>query len=148
MSAKKEITYKVAKNGCWICDSHRTDSDGYSKCQRNGYRLNVHRWVYMQYHNISKLPFDVKIRHICDTPSCINPSHLLSGSNEDNAQDMIKRGRNIRGGNCYNSKLTEKEVLEIRESVGVTLLILSQKYNVSESLISGIKLRKKWKHLK
>lgn len=31
--------------------------------------------------------------HTCDHPNCINPGHIFIGSNNDNTQDMIKKGR-------------------------------------------------------
>lgn len=35
----------------------------------------------------------VHVRHTCDNPRCCNPKHLLPGTNYDNVQDMISRGR-------------------------------------------------------
>lgn len=31
--------------------------------------------------------------HNCDTPSCIKPSHLFKGTNADNMQDAVNKGR-------------------------------------------------------
>lgn len=57
------------------------------------------------------------VRHTCDNPRCINPQHLLVGTQQDNIADMMERGRHVtlRGMQQGNSVLTEKQVLFIRE---------------------------------
>ena len=39
------------------------------------------------------------VRHTCDNPRCINPAHLVGGTQADNMQDMLRRGR---AGDCRN----------------------------------------------
>lgn len=33
------------------------------------------------------------VRHTCDVPKCINPDHLILGTQKDNMQDAVNRGR-------------------------------------------------------
>jgi len=147
---KKEITYEVNKNGCWICNSHKLDNKGYPNCCRNGHPYHIHRWMYMKHHNIDSLSSDVVIRHACDVPSCINPKHLLRGSHYDNAQDRVKRGRSNSpiGVKSGQAKLTEKQVLEIRANTVDSCCKLGTQYNISNTVVHGIRTRKSWKHLK
>ena len=82
---------------CWI----------YSGCKnRKGYgyigagppthrTLTAHRVSYGLANGIDPvaLPADVIVRHTCDNPPCVNPSHLLAGTITENNQDMVQRGR-------------------------------------------------------
>jgi hypothetical protein len=33
------------------------------------------------------------VRHTCDNPACINPAHLVKGSQKENVSDMLQRQR-------------------------------------------------------
>lgn len=37
--------------------------------------------------------FGTVIRHTCDNAWCVNPAHLLAGTQKDNIRDMYDRGR-------------------------------------------------------
>jgi hypothetical protein len=68
-------------------------------------------------------------------------------SHAENIQHADRTGlRNIIGINNSQSKLTDNEVLEIRNSSSKQK-DLAKFYNVSESIISKVKLRKSWQHI-
>lgn len=41
------------------------------------------------------IPPDKMVRHSCDNTICVCPDHLILGTAKDNAEDCVKRGRNI-----------------------------------------------------
>ena len=51
----------------------------------------AHRWIYAFYHG--PIPTGMVVRHKCDTPLCVNITHLEIGTNKDNSRDMSLRGR-------------------------------------------------------
>jgi len=36
----KPIAYEINSDGCWVCNSHRTNDNGYLRIRRNGRRWN------------------------------------------------------------------------------------------------------------
>ena len=68
-------------DACWPWLSDRT-TGGYPKM--NG--RYVHRLV-------AGAQRGQVVRHTCDNPPCVNPAHLLVGTQADNTADMIEKGR-------------------------------------------------------
>jgi hypothetical protein len=86
---------KVDKTStCWNFTGYK-DVDGYGK-HWAGKVVRAHRF------SAELAGLDVSkpiIRHLCHNPACVNPSHLDSGTQFDNMQDMRKAGRqNYTGG--------------------------------------------------
>ena len=89
------------------------------------------------------------VMHKCDNPLCYNPAHLLPGTHAENVKDKVQKGRQAKGEQNGRSKLTEKQVEEIRErlnagSRGIQVQ-LANEYKVDPKVISKIKHRKNWK---
>ena len=85
------------------------------------------------------------VLHKCDNPRCINVDHLFLGTNNDNVQDKLAKGRgadNV-GATNPNHALTEEEVEEIYISYDSTQE-LSYLYKVSPSTILSIRTDKTW----
>lgn len=140
-----KIEYEIDENGCWNCISHAKDRDGYAKVQRNGKYKRIHRYV-VEITRGELLPGEV-VMHKCDNPSCINPSHLVVGTQEENQLDKVVKNRHSFGESNGRSKLTEKEVILIRSDARKYQQIADD-YGVSYELVGLIKRNKVWKHLK
>ena len=148
----KDIILEKLENGCMICTSHCKDKDGYVRIRRNGKHDRLHRIIYEM--NRGEIPLGMVVRHKCDNPSCCNIDHLEIGTQKDNVNDMIIRGRsnkgktNIKSRGIYNNncKLTEEQVKEIYLS-NLGYRKLSKIYNVSTTNISNIKCKRQWRWL-
>lgn len=96
-------------------------------------------------------PGELDVAHFCDNPKCVNPKHLFLATHQENMNDRENKGRGARlnGENHGSSKLTEKQVLEIRElgERGSTHISIAEKYNVNRSTIGLIIRRKNWNHI-
>lgn len=135
---------RLAENGCWEWTWSKA-TGGYGGFFRDGKSQRAHRVSYEAF--VGKIPKGLVIRHACDNPACINPDHLDVGTMKDNALDREARGRrDVKGEQIGTSKLTEKEVLEIKRS-DLSLTFLSEIYGVGKSNIWLIRTGKSWKHL-
>lgn len=83
----------VAKqpNGCWLWTAS-LDKKGYGKATVNGggWKL-AHRVAWELYRG--EIPDGLCACHACDTPACVNPEHLFIGTQQDNVDDMARKGR-------------------------------------------------------
>ena len=107
----------------------------------------VHRWVFKT-HN-GELSSTEQIRHLCDNRGCIEPTHLLKGSAQDNQNDKVQRNRQARGRKISLAKLYESDVKDIfklyRADVSVTEL--ADRFDVATSTICAVLDRRTWKHV-
>lgn len=139
----KKIEYYVDENGCWICTSHAKDPDGYIMINR-GKHGRLHRYVYGL--EKGELKDGEVVMHKCDNPSCFNPSHLEVGTNVDNQRDKVEKGRQAKGRKNGRAKLTESDVLAIRNDKR-SARELARIYGVSHPNILDIKHRRTWTYL-
>ena len=90
-------------------------SNGYGYVWHEGKNRAAHRLSYEL--SIGPIPEGLDLMHSCDTPACIEPSHLSPGSHSENIQQMIDRNRRntAKGSRHGMAKLTSGQVLLIRE---------------------------------
>jgi len=146
---------------CWLWTGAR-DAHGYGLFAIAGRNVRAHRVAYELEHGAS--PGDLVVRHICDTPACINPAHLILGTQQDNVADRNERGRTAKGERTGfkthperytprvgelngRAKLTwhQAEAIRHRYATGaIGQRALAKEYGVSRALIRHIVSGRNW----
>ena len=128
------------KDECWEWQGSKTTA-GYGSIYWYGKLKYAHRLSLEFIGQV--IPDRYHACHKCDNPSCVNPNHLFVGSPRDNMQDKVSKGRHTFGEKHPNAKLTNSEVLEIRDMAedGVFFSDIAKTFDVSESHISTIVAR-------
>lgn len=93
------------------------------------------------------IPKGMQVCHRCDNPICCNPAHLFVGTNQDNRNDCVQKGRQQHGERHCCAKLTVEDVRFIRQPVknGKGTTALGRIYNVNEATIRDVVTQKTWK---
>lgn len=141
----------VTESGCWIW-TKSLDGRGYGQLCSFGKLGRAHRISYQLF--VGEIPPRMFVCHRCDTPACVNPSHLWLGTSKDNARDACSKGR-ARGGSMKGethpfAKLNDDDVISIRRNhaEGVASYeALAAEHGVSKGAIAFIVRRRTWRHV-
>lgn len=131
---------------CWLWRGSRTHN-GYGQAFVTGIRSRrAHRisWELL----VGQVPESKLVLHKCDNPLCVRPSHLFLGTQQDNIDDMFKKGRanKAKGIGHGMAKLTPDKVIDIRRST-LTHGNIAAIYRISRTSVTLIKQGKRWAHL-
>jgi len=87
--------------------------------------------------------------HTCDNGLCIREDHLYEGTQKQNMEDAVNRGRIVVGERHGNSKLTKEDVLDIRKRAenGGNYRLIGRRYGISSQTVSKIVRNIRWKHV-
>lgn len=80
---------------CWEWQA-ATNNIGYGMFRwETGIMRTAHRVSYELFKGL--IPKGMIVCHTCDNPKCVNPDHLWIGTNKDNYDDMVRKGRDNLG---------------------------------------------------
>lgn len=111
-----------------------------------GINLKSHRVAYLLAYGIFNEELDVC--HHCDNPPCCNPLHLFVGTEKDNMQDAVSKGRARKppvhfGEKHHNSRLSEEQVRQLLEDKR-SYSVLALEYGISSKTVYRLKNSKTW----
>lgn len=162
-NTEQDFWLRVRKtDGCWYWTGARLPA-GYGYFRLRGHRWYAHRYAWTL--AFGPPPDDRLVCHHCDTPSCVNPTHLFVGTQQENVQDMIRKGRMAlgdrhgththpervcRGSHAPWAKLTEAHVQEIRRRYpadGLSIARLADSMGLPRSRVAHVVLGESWRHV-
>jgi hypothetical protein len=127
-------------SGCWLWIGGLYPS-GYGSFDRR----HAHRCSWELHHG--EIPKGLLVCHKCDVRHCVNPEHLFVGTQSDNLNDMVAKGRNNNphGESHAKARLTELQVAAIRCDAR-SLAAIGLDYGIDKQFVWKIKRGLYWKH--
>jgi|DEB3_MinimDraft_2_1074329.scaffolds.fasta_scaffold08932_3 hypothetical protein len=130
---------------CWLWTG-ASIRGGYGHFRRkiNGIQkmYKAHRFSYEHFNNNGEmLPSSTLVCHKCDNPKCVNPQHLFLGTQQDNINDKIKKGRLKWGIKRGFRIISEDDVKKIKEDYASGLYSMKEvgvRNNTSASQVCRI----------
>lgn len=150
---------------CWPYTGF-LDKDGYGMFQIGSrstrQTCRAHRVAFFLYYQVD--PVDFQVLHRCDNPPCCNPIHLFTGTNQDNRDDCVRKGRQAvannngarlyperiyRGEQIHRARLTECDVRDIliRLANNESQASIARYYHVVRGAVCAISKGRTWKHI-
>jgi hypothetical protein len=152
MDLAQRLDRRLDKSGeCWVWTGYCQSRGGYGRIGVGNRKMEGTHRVAWELAN-GPIPPGMMVLHSCDVPACCNPAHLHLGTAADNTREMLERGRaaDRRGERAGRAKLTEAQVLEIRERYAAgntSYRKLAPEYGVSYMSIQHAVRRITWAHI-
>ena len=94
---------------------------------------------------VAPIPKGMHVLHRCDNPMCVNHHHLFLGTQRENVQDMLTKGRHVKvtkkGEEHGIAKLSNRDFLEIAQLRGYMMVKeVAKAYGVTPAYVSHIQL--------
>lgn len=146
-SAAERFSKRISKSedGCWLWLGVKLPR-GYGRFWFGGGKMYAHRaaWILAN----GAIPDGLQVLHRCDNPPCVRPEHLFLGTASDNMRDAALKLRTCGEKNAY-ATLTEQTVraIRLRCASGERQEDVAKAFSTTQSQVSRIVLRKRWKHV-
>jgi HNH endonuclease len=146
---------KVDENGpvfpmhgrCWVWRG--AVSKDYGHFSAGGRMMGAHVYSWQQTNGVQ--PDGLFILHRCDNPLCVRPSHLFTGTQQENVNDCMAKNRRAStvGERNAKSKLTADDVREIRRRYQPRKngKLLAEEFGVRVQTIRQAARGDRWAHL-
>jgi len=116
-------------SGCWEWQG-AVMGIGYGHLggERGSGPVIAHRFAYEQFRG--PIPAGMVVRHSCDNPGCVNPDHLELGTQQENMDDMRRRGR------ARVLSADEAAAVRLRALGGESLSSIARDFGVNRSTVT------------
>jgi hypothetical protein len=130
-------------DSCWLWTAGGT-CQGYGTF-RIGAKTYLAPRVAFEWLGNKTIPDGLQVLHNCDTPACVNPKCLFLGTNDDNVQDRVAKGRSAH--NCpglgeenNNAKYSDEQIacMFILRDSGQTQDRIASEFGTTQGNISRI----------
>lgn len=149
---------KVNKDGpihpvygqCWLWTGWKNPKGYGGGFSINRVELKAHRASWLIHFGV--IPEEC-VLHRCDTPACVNPSHLFLGTVPENNADMVAKSRQARGEmKTTIAILREEDVRAIRLRYIPRHRIhgasaIAREYGMDPRSICAVVRRENWRHI-
>jgi len=134
-------------SGCWLWTGALKNGYGSLSLGKRREREYAHRFSYVTF--VGTIEDGLVVCHRCDNQACVNPAHLFLGTQQENIEDMRRKGRNKplgKGEDHRSARLTVQDVLAIRKAVqsGETRVSLAKRYGVTPQSIGDAAAGRHW----
>jgi len=107
----KQGETRVAELGeCWEWTG-AISKKGYANFRINGQTVGAHTFSFRIH--CGEYPPEMQINHLCNFRSCVRPTHLYAGTQDQNLADREIFGTTPRGLKHRNTKLSGEQIKEI-----------------------------------
>lgn len=136
-------------DGCWLWQASRQGM-GHGLFRVNKRLTKAHRFSALLAGAIENLYQDINVLHSCDTPPCVNPKHLFTGTRADNNFDRDLKGRHVplKGEDHGMAVMSWTTVNALRKEFkhgSVTQKALALKYGIAPCTVNAIIKNRLWK---
>lgn len=134
-------------HACWLWRG-RIVKGGYGGFSGDGQNM-AHRYAYQSM--VGPIPAGLFVCHSCDIRNCVNPAHLWVGTNQQNMDDMCRKGRSphLPGERNPFAVLTDDTARAViaAASEAVTHSDIAARFGVSRSTVGLLLAGRTWGHL-
>ena len=148
---KRFLSFVKKTSTCWLWQGGTSQKYGmFFRTLPNGREQSIkaHRMAWILFRG--KIHARLMVLHRCDIPICVRPAHLFLGTAKQNMLDASKKGRLMRGQSHHKAKLTESDIIFIRQHarhLRGELARFAQQFHVTPQTIGFIVRGKTWRHL-
>lgn len=87
------LSHVKKENGHWLWQGAEVAGRGYGMASDDeGDAIRAHKRAYQLFKG--PVPAGMDLLHTCDVRKCVNPAHLELGTQKQNSEDMVAKGRN------------------------------------------------------